>query len=476
MKKAVEFKNVSFCYNNSPQVLSDVSFTLNYGEITLLTGESGQGKSTVLSVIAGIIPNVAPGEISGEILINGESISGKPLSETCREAGVVLQNADSQIIHNTVEDESAFGCENFGFPQDRISRCIEVACNKTGLEKNMATRTLSGGQKQKLITASALATEQKILIFDEPLANLDVKFTLQLMRLLRRLADEGYCILIIEHRTDMIADFADRFLTIRNGKITESEKREVVSNSTKQIPDTSVYSAQKEILLKLKNVNFTVKKKEILKDVSLEVYKGERLLILGENGCGKTTLMRILAKLYKPTGGEYIQNILPSERRNKGSKKWFGKVGVVYQNPNYQLFMPSVKQEIEFNAFSPEYAREITNRFNLEKIADRHPQSLSEGQKRKVTLAAVLAGKPDLLLLDEPTVGQDYNSLFLITNAINQIHNETGSTIITITHDVRCADAFCDRAAVIKEGKVLNIGGKETAQEFFEQLSKEIQL
>ena len=186
--------------------------------------------------------------------------------------------------------------------------------------------------------------------------------------------------------------------------------------------------------------------------------------------------MRILAKLYKPTGGEYIQNILPSERRNKGSKKWFGKVGVVYQNPNYQLFMPSVKQEIEFNAFSPEYAREITNRLNLEKIADRHPQSLSEGQKRKVTLAAVLAGKPDLLLIDEPTVGQDYNSLCLITNAINQIHNETGSTIITITHDVRCADAFCDRAAVIKEGKVLNIGGKETAQEFFEQLSKEIQL
>ena len=174
--RAIEFKNVSFRYEDMPEpVLKNASFSLEYGRLALLYGDSGQGKSTVLSILSGVIPNVTKGTLSGEVRVGGEDVSGQRISDTCRRAGVVLQNADAQIIHQRVEDELAFGCENFAFSPEKIGGCIEKACDRMALCPQWGTRTLSGGQKQRLITASALATEQKILLLDEPLANLDRK-------------------------------------------------------------------------------------------------------------------------------------------------------------------------------------------------------------------------------------------------------------------------------------------------------------
>ncbi|MDE5667853.1 MAG: energy-coupling factor ABC transporter ATP-binding protein [Clostridia bacterium] len=172
--KAIELKNVSFSYGKSEEkVLCGVDFNVGYGEVALLSGHSGEGKSTLLAVVSGIIPNIVPGTVTGEVLIDGEDIKGRKLSSTCRKVGVVLQNADSQIIHKTVEDEVAFGCENFAFPPDEITKQVDRVLTLMKLEKFWRTRSLSGGQKQRLITASTLATGQKILILDEPLANLD---------------------------------------------------------------------------------------------------------------------------------------------------------------------------------------------------------------------------------------------------------------------------------------------------------------
>lgn len=467
--KAIELKNVSFSYSGfTDKVLSDVDFYVDYGEVALLSGLSGEGKSTLLSIVSGIIPNIVKGDITGEVLVDGKSIIGQKLAQTCRKAGVVLQNADSQIIHKLVDDEIAFGCENFAISAKKIGEQIDRVCAIMGLDKTAQTRTLSGGQKQRLITASTLAAGQRILILDEPLANLDVESANLLMDTLRQLARAGYAVLVVEHRLDMILPFVDTVWNIRAGVVTKvGNKQEYLLSQTVMIEDNSDSRDIGKTLFSVNHVAFLVKKKEILKDVNFNIYEGERLLLLGENGCGKTTLLRLLARLYKPTNGNIEQTLNPKFGKRYRGKKWFKSVGVVYQNPNYQLFMPTVEQEIAFNAVSKDYAEEMIKLFGLEHLRKRHPQSLSEGQKRRVSIAAVAAGNPEVLLLDEPTVGQDYKGLCELVKILNELHDRSGNTMVTITHDMRCAEALCDRAILIADGTIKAQGGKELAREYF---------
>ena len=467
--KAIELKNVSFAYDGFAElVLKNVDFCVEYGEVALLSGLSGEGKSTLLSIASGIIPNIVSGKITGEVLIDGRSIAGQKLSQTCRKVGVVLQNADSQIIHKVVEDEIAFGCENFAIPTDKIEAQIDRVCAIMGIDKSMQTRTLSGGQKQRLITASTLATGQKILILDEPLANLDISSAQELMNTLRALAEAGYAVLVVEHRLDMVLPFVDTVWNIREGVVTKIEnKQEYLLSQTITIDDNSDSHGKGRVLFSLNHAAFSVKKKEILKDVNFDIYAGERLLLLGENGCGKTTLLRLIARLYKPTKGSIEQTLDSKFGKRKKGKKWFKSVGVVYQNPNYQLFMPPGEQEIAFNAVSKDYAQEMIKLFGLDSLRNRHPQSLSEGQKRRVSIAAVAAGNPKVLLLDEPTVGQDYKGLCELVKILDELHDKSGNTMITITHDMRCAEALCDRAVLIADGVVKKQGGKDLAHKYF---------
>lgn len=467
---AIELKNVNFSYDGKTKILENTDFTAEYGEVTLLSGHSGEGKSTLMYIVSGIIPNVNYGELSGEVLVGGESIKGRKMGDICRKVGVVLQNADEQIIQKIVEDEIAFGCENLAFPPEKIQKQIEIVCNLMKLDTNWKCRTLSGGQKQRLITASTLAMGQKIVILDEPLANLDKDGAAMLMGTLRSLAKAGYCIIVIEHRLDMVLSFVDTVWHIGNKTVTKVENRqEYLQQQTAKIEDSCPIYAEQSPLFKLDKVAFSVRKeREILKDISLEIPKGGRTVFLGENGCGKTTLMRLIARLYKPTGGNITQYIDEKfKQKPKGSKAWYKKVGVVYQNPDYQLFMPTVRQEISFGAKSEEYAAEIAELFGVKHLWERHPQSLSEGQKRRVSIAAVVACQPEVLLLDEPTVGQDYDGLCALVEILNKLHMQSGNTMITITHDVRCAEALCDQAYLIADGVVQRSGGKELVREYF---------
>ena len=356
--KAVELKNLSFAYEGAEiKVLNNVNFSLEYGEVALLSGLSSEGKSTLLSVIAGIILNVISGIVEGEVLIDGQQIAGKKMSEICRKVGVVLQNADSQIIQKRVEDEVAFGCENFAFPTDKISTQINIVCKMMNIDPDWQTRTLSGGQKQRLITASTLATGQKILILDEPLANLDCDGADFLMNTLRKLAGAGYAVLVVEHRLDMVMRCVDSVWNVRAGVVTKIEnKYEYLRSQTVVIDDSAKKHAEKEPLFAVKNVAYSIKNRHILRDVSFTVNKGERLLLLGENGCGKTTLLRIIGRLIKPSDGEILQ-FMDKKLGKRAGGKWFKKVGVVYQIPTISCLCPRSKESAGFPL--PQWLREI---------------------------------------------------------------------------------------------------------------------
>ena len=466
---AIELKNVNFSYDGKTQILGNVNLTLSYGEVSLIAGHSGEGKSTLLYIISGIIPNITDGILSGEVLINGEDIKGKRLGEVCRKVGVVLQNADEQIIQKTVEDEIAFGCENLAFSPEKISKQIDTVCRLMKLEKQWNCRTLSGGQKQRLITASTLAMGQKIVILDEPLANLDTEGSQMLMSTLKSLAKAGYCIVVIEHRLDVVLPFVDKVFHVGDKSVREiTDAGKYLIEQSIEIEDTCNKFSGTLPVFSLSDVAFSVKDRDILNGVTFDILKGSRAVLLGENGCGKTTLLRLISRLEKPTRGVILQNIDDKfGQKSKQSKKWYKKVGVVYQNPDYQLFMPTVEKEIKFGANSDEYADEIAEKFSIKHLYARHPQSLSEGQKRRVSIAAVVATNPEVLILDEPTVGQDYKGLCEMVEVLNRIHEETHNTMITVTHDKRCAAALCDRSVWIKDGKTYKTGDKQLIDEFF---------
>lgn len=463
---AIRLKEVSFKYDGAKEnVLENINLTVEYGETVLLSGVSGEGKSTLLSIINGVIPFVNSGEFSGSVEIDGKDVTKLKISERSKLIGTVLQNADEQIIYDLVNEEIAFGCENLNIASEEIDRRIERFTTLMQIEKDEKTKTLSGGQKQRLITASTLAMEQKIIILDEPLANLDTHTAHILLKALRNLANSGYAVLIVEHRLDVVKNYIDKVMRIENKQLFTSTDINDLNSGIKTISHADG-SLPGEVLIKGEKLFFAAGDRNIIDGLDIEIRAGERIVLLGENGCGKTTLMRMLARLNKPNDGALSQTITKSKKANN---KWFSKVGYVYQNPTYQLFMPTLLSEISFKAKSEEMARKMINAFGLSGLEQRHPQSLSEGQKRRASIAAVCASEPTVLFLDEPTVGQDYKNLCKTVETVNKINKNLGTAIVTVTHDKRCAGALADRVLIMENGKISRQGDYRLANEFLDK-------
>lgn len=469
MKNAVELKNVSFSYDGNKKILENINLSIPYGSISLLAGPSGEGKSTIMNIISGIIPNLIDGELSGEVKIDGEDVSKKKLGDICRKVGIVLQNPDSQIIQKSVEDEIAFGLENLGIKEERIKKQIEIVTKLMELPPSSESRKLSLGQKQRLIIASILAMGQRIILLDEPLSSIDTAQGIKILKTLEALKKANYSILIVEHRLDILLPYVDNIYHIENKTLQEiKNKEEYLSSQNVQIEDKPDDYVSNENIFEIRNISYKVKKKVILDDMSFDIPEGKKTLILGENGCGKTTITQIIARLLKQSEGKIYQKLDPKfKEKKRGSRKWFKKVGYIFQNPDYQLFMPTVKKELSFSSKDSAYIDEIATLFDIKKLYDRHPQSLSEGEKRRVSIAAIMAGKPDVVILDEPTVGQDYKHLKQMVDVLNEIHLKTHNTMIVITHDVRCAKALCDKAIWIEKGKIKEEGDKALVELFF---------
>lgn len=449
--EVLRLKNISAGYDReADHVISDINFSVYEGEFILLTGLSGCGKSTLLKVINGILSGEE--KVKGEIFVNGTSCTNLSPTERSLFIGSVLQNADEQIIYEKVEDELAFPLENLKKEPEEILKTIKYFSEMMEIDIYKSTATLSGGQKQRLITAATLGMKQKILVFDEPLANLDNKGAIKLLENLKTLCKEkGYSVIFAEHRIDLILKYCDRFMLMNSGKLQIFQNAKDMLKAIHHGMDFNLKQIKSpdnlnESLFSLENLHYNVNGKKILKGINYTFKKGGKYVITGSNGSGKTTLLNLIAGFYRPSSGKIISAF------KKGD---FSNVGVVLQNPNYQLFMSCVREELEFQSKSSEFLSYLIEEFSLKNILDRHPHSLSEGQKRRLGVAMILSMKPDVLILDEPSVGQDFKNMKSMINAVSKLCDEKELTVISVSHDLRCYSFLGDIFLELRDGKIV---------------------
>ncbi len=474
----LQVENFSFDYENIEKPLVDqLCLTLYENEVTLLMGASGSGKSSLALCLNGLYPDAVEGFSSGDIYFHGKNIRDLKKGELNQHIGFVFQDPESQFCMITVEDELAFTLENRKIPGSEMSACISEALQAVGMEdfKNNKIHELSGGQKQKIALAAVLLLEPELLILDEPTANLDPVSSLEFIGLIKRIQKErGLSVLIIEHQADDWLELVHRVIVIgKDGKVIADEDAEALFSEKqqllrqegvflpKQFTDSSGLEWKgdspplptNEIILSMENMTFNRKGQSILKEINMELYRGEFIAVIGENGAGKSTLLQLMAGLLTPKKGNISFMNQPIERWNENELR--KRMGYVFQNPEHQFITDTVYDELTFgmklNGYTEEElevtAAHLMKQYHLEKHRYSNPFSLSGGQKRRLSVATMLDETPDLLLFDEPTFGQDASTTQELMHMIRQL-KENGTTIVFITHDMDIVD-MTDRAFVL---------------------------
>ena len=469
----VELKNVSFRYGAGnvectyASSLKNIDLTVKTGECVLLTGPSGCGKTTILRLINGLIPHFYSGALSGDIFIDGDSVKDRELYDTALIIGTVFQNPRTQFYNVDTTGELAFGCENRGLPEQeiytRIDRTVAHFRMASLMDRNIFR--LSDGEKQKIACASVNVSKPKIILLDEPSANLDYTATLMLRELILRWKAEGKTIIAAEHRIAYLWDIIDRAVVLRDGEIvgefTGSGKEELTQNQLTQMGlRTTVMESPAEMQMDsfregdrpitLRNFHFAYRgeKKNIVDIPILQIAAGQITAIVGANGAGKTSFLNCLCGLEKRCKGtlEYEGKLYDSKSRKK-------LCFMVMQDTGNQLFTESVLDEVLISlkkgtANEKETAMEIIRNLDLADFADRHPQSLSGGQKQRLAIACALASGRELLLLDEPTSGLDYAHM-KETAALLEKLRSMGTTILVVTHDSELIRSCCTRRITV---------------------------
>ncbi|MFV0516173.1 MAG: ABC transporter ATP-binding protein [Aminipila sp.] len=508
----ISFKNVSFKYSNlNENTLTNITFDIKKGEKVLITGKSGSGKSTIAHCINGLIPFNYKGDITGEILVNGVVPSKLSLFEMGSHVGTILQDQDCQFVGLSAAEDVAFAFENDCVPTEQMRKWVDQALNQVDMlkQKNITPQSLSGGQKQKVAIAGILAMQAPILVFDEPLANLDPASGYKAMETINQLHyKDGKTIIVIEHRIeDVLEHDFDRVIVIDDGEIcfngtpdeilacgqlpkmglrqplyvemlklcgVELKPEDKISdlNNTLKFKEQVINKYMSEhfehkvsddgALLSLKNVAYKYYKEDpyTIKNITFDVKKGEMLAIVGNNGAGKSTLLKAISGIAKYQEGSitYMGECID----NWTVKKRAGAIGFVMQNPNHMITKSMIFDEV---AFGPrnigmkeeqvkqcvEKALKVCGLYGYRKWPT---SSLSYGQKKRLTIASILAMGPKVIILDEPTAGQDYTSYREFMSYLSNIR-EDGTAIIIITHDMHLALEYADRGVVLSGGTVI---------------------
>jgi energy-coupling factor transport system ATP-binding protein len=453
----------------------------------LLAGSSGCGKTTLMRCVNGLIPRTYSGKIEGDIHLYGKPAQEMKMSDLAQIVGTLLQDPERQIVGSYVLNDVAFGLENLALPRDEIRSRVDEALDYLGILhlRDRETFGLSGGERQKVALAGVLAMRPKILLLDEPLASLDPASAEEALHLFRRLADAGIAIMLVEHRVeDVLAINPDSYYLLEDGVPTYSGDQaglmQVVDYKRFKLPASVtverakndpapeykplLISESKKPLVEFKDVSFQYADDmpEVLHDIDFTVYEGDVIAILGHNGAGKSTLVKHALGLVKPTSGQVL--IGGKNSRDMSVAQAAKTVGYVFQSPSQMLFAPTVTEELEFgprNLRIPkdqikENVAHALNTVHMTHEADSPPLALSFGQQKRVSIAAVLAMRSRVLMMDEPTAGQDYWNYLSFMDTILQMPGF--DSIIFITHDLDLSVIYANRVLLLYDGRIVADG------------------
>lgn len=514
MTPIIEFKNYTFKYRSQVEpTLRDINLSIYPGEKVLIVGPSGSGKSTLAHCINGLVPFSYPGDSTGTLSIKGEDPGKKGVFGMSKIVGTVLQDTDGQFIGLTVAEDIAFALENDLTPQEEMFRKVDSVAEVVDVKKLLdhAPTALSGGQKQRVSMAGVMIDDVDILLFDEPLANLDPATGKRAIDLIDKIQkNKNTTILIIEHRLeDALYRDVDRIIVVGEGRIVADRKpndllvTDILNQQGIREPlyitalkhagcriqpdskpqhieemDLTLYKEkmrqwyenakmpkremEKETALEIMDLDFAyVYGDPILQNIRFRINKGEMLSIVGKNGAGKTTLSNLICGFMNPDKGSIFLN--GSDIADKSIKERGEHIGLVMQNPNQMISKPMIYDEVALGLVVrgvPE--DEIRERvYDTLKICGLYPfrnwpvSALSFGQKKRVTIASILVMNPEVIILDEPTAGQDYRHYTEIMEFLKKLNRERGITIMMITHDMHLMLEYTDRAIVISDGLLI---------------------
>ena len=443
-KGIISASQLSFKYSESRDGITDVDFVINEGDTVLLTGNSGCGKSTLLKCLNGLIPTITEGDLEGVLSIEGNDSSDIKIHELNKIIGSVFQNPRSQFFTENTTAELVFPMENYGFTKQEMDKRLDELKEDFGIGGIMDRDiySLSSGERQLIALASSVTMHQKVLLFDEPSANLDYGNSMRLGSIISRLKREGYTVLVADHRFFYLSGKIDKVLFMEGGRLRTFDSEEDFKNSGYNVRSFDLFSidipfrpapAHSECIAEMKDVSY----KNILHDVSLKLYRGEVVGIVGNNGVGKTTLAKLLCRTFKPDKGSISINDLPF---------------FIMQDPDYQLFGTSVMNELSLVKNDDRAIEECLGELGLLPYKNKHPFDLSGGQKQRLQIGmAMLCGK-DLIIFDEPTSGLYIGSMKTVAGEILKLKEKAG--ILVISHDYEFLRNVADRIVFVSGGKV----------------------
>jgi energy-coupling factor transport system ATP-binding protein len=446
--------------------VSNLEFVIQPGERVLLLGASGAGKSTLIQGIAGVLGGADEGESTGELLVDGEP-------PRAGRAGLVLQDPDSQVILARVGDDVAFGCENLGVPRDEIWRRVGEALDAVGLDLPLdhPTSSLSGGQKQRLALAGVLAMRPGLLLLDEPTANLDADGIREVTESVARVtAATGSTLIVIEHRVAVWRDLVDRVIVLSpgGGVLADGTPADVLEREGAALATSGIWvprfappvpARTRTAAMRLMSTHdLSIARTAgsiIARDISTEVSAGRALAITGPNGAGKSTLGLTLGGLLPPAAGTIDASPLADgigpEPSAWKSRELLTRIGTVFQDPEHQFVAATVRDELSVGPRAlrmsqptiDERVDQLGARLRLDKLLSANPYTLSGGEKRRLSVATALATRPRMLVLDEPTFGQDARTWSELVALLAELIDD-GSAVVAITHDDAFVDAIAD--------------------------------
>lgn len=464
-ENCIEIRDVSFSYKESSKAsLYHVSLNIREGEVVVLCGESGCGKSTLIRLINGLIPFYYQGELDGEVIVSGRSTKEGSIYDLGSKVSSVFQNPKSQFFCVDVRSELAFGAENRNFDKTEILKRMDQVSHELKLE-NLVDKTmfqLSGGEKQKIACASVSVTDNPIIVLDEPSSNLDMYAIAELKKIIDYWKQKGKTIVIAEHRLQYLLNTADRFLYLKNGRITrEFQKDEIQQLSERELKDMGlrtlsyhhlVICNKKEAarFMTIRDFSFMYKGSQNpnLRIPELKIPEASVIAVIGKNGAGKSTFVRCFCGLEKRAKGTLL-----TESQSLRRKKRLEHSFLVMQDVNHQLFTESVDEEIILSMEKEDQGllAELLKEFDLYDDRKRHPMSLSGGQKQRVAVASAVASSRDYIIFDEPTSGLDYFHMKQVSGCMEKLQKQ-GKTIFVITHDLELIYSCCNYVLHMESG------------------------